>query len=125
MAAMTHKTILVVDDDEAIRSMLLELLCGEGHIVYSAEDGKEGVELARTVHPDFILMDLRLPVLDGVSAIQRLKTDPETSGIRIYAMSAQSIIGAFADQIPADGTLSKPFDLLSVLDSVEGTDARW
>lgn len=110
--------ILIVDDDPAIRSLLDELLRDEGYKTYLAGDGESAVEQARSVHPDLILMDLMLPILDGASAIRILKSDPRTRGIRILAMSAGANLRHHADHLPADGLLGKPFDLDTLLANV-------
>ncbi|MDI3339146.1 MAG: response regulator [Sphaerobacter sp.] len=107
--------ILIVDDDPAIRTLLNELLREEGYTTFVAGDGQTAIEQARQTHPHLILMDLMLPVLDGASAIRVLKSDPRTSGIRIIAMSAGANLRQYADHLPADGVLGKPFDLDTLL----------
>lgn len=61
-------SVLIVDDDPAIRGMLVELLSDEGYDTYVAGDGHTAVEIARSHSPDVILMDLMLPIMDGASA---------------------------------------------------------
>ncbi|HUZ02224.1 MAG TPA: response regulator [Thermomicrobiaceae bacterium] len=107
--------VLIVDDDPSIRALLDELLRDEGHVTVLAGDGKRAVERARETHPDVILMDLMLPVLDGASAIRVLKSDPFTRDIPIIAMSAGANLRLHAEHLPADGVLGKPFDLDTVL----------
>lgn len=107
--------ILVVDDDVAIREVLADLLEEEGHDLLLAEDGQAAVEIAETYRPDLVLMDLRLPVLDGAAATRRLKRDPATKNIRVVAMSASEGLVPDSDQLPVDGVLPKPFDIEHVL----------
>lgn len=64
--------ILIVEDDPAIRSLLVDTLEEVGHEMLVAADGQTGVALARDAHPDLVLMDLRLPVLDGATATRIL-----------------------------------------------------
>lgn len=110
--------VLVVDDDPAIRSMLVELLTDEGYETLVAGDGRTAVEIARLRLPDVILMDLMLPVMDGVSATRLIKSSPDTGWIRIIAMSAGANLRLQVDDLPADGVVSKPFDLDALLADV-------
>jgi CheY-like chemotaxis protein len=102
--------ILIVEDDLAIRQLIHELLTDEGHDILLAADGQTGIELALTHHPSLILMDLRLPRMDGEQAIRRLKQNPATQDIPIIAMSAERR-RLNSGRLPADGFLPKPFDL--------------
>jgi CheY-like chemotaxis protein len=117
---MVAGRVLIADDNPAIRALLVEFLEDEGFEVFSAVNGQEAIEQARKQAPDCILMDLNMPVLDGVAAIHRLKGDRVTRSIRIYAMSARSVIEARRGDLRADGTLKKPFDLQGVLDTING-----
>lgn len=115
---MEPRSVLIVDDDAGIRELLITFLGDEGFDVFAAGDGMEAINLARSIRPDCILMDLNMPIIDGVAAISELKNDPATERIRIYAMSARSIIQAHTEELLADGTLKKPFDLWTVLERV-------
>ena len=110
--------VLVVEDDPSILQLIVEILAEEGIQSSAATDGQTAVEVARREHPDLILMDLMLPVMDGVSAIQQLKRDPTTSAIRVIAMSAGTNLRLHAEHLPADGVLAKPFDLDTLLATV-------
>lgn len=111
-------SVLIVDDDPAIRNMLDELLRDEGYDTLLAADGRAAITVARDANPALILMDLMLPILDGAEAVRILKRDPSTSWIRIIAMSAGANLRMHADTLPADGVLSKPFDLDALLADV-------
>jgi CheY-like chemotaxis protein len=74
--------------------------------------------LARQERPDLILMDLRLPTVDGSDAIRILKSDPETRDIPIIAVSAGSTLRAEAADLPVDAVISKPFDVDTLLAEV-------
>ena len=98
--------------------MLLEM---NGCRVVEAVNGKEAVELARTVHPNLILMDLNLPVLDGYEATRQIQAHPQTSDIPVLAFSAQCC-GDSQQQALAAGCLEciqKPVDF-AVIDDVLG-----
>lgn len=107
-------SVLIVEDEPAIREMLDAVLSGEGYQTFLAADGQHGITLAALLQPDVALFDLMLPLLDGVSAIRTLRDDQRTCAIPIVAMSANagllsSVSGA------ADAVLLKPFDLDDLL----------
>ncbi len=81
-------TILYIEDDAELRVMVHRMLSSQGFNVEMAEDGLDGVGKALTVKPDLILLDIYLPRLDGFGVLQRLKGDPDTSGIPVVAISA-------------------------------------
>ena len=87
------RTILLVEDDHDARVIFTDALTKRGYRVLVATHGAEGVSLARRQHPDLILMDLRMPVMDGLTALRYLKADKRTAGIPVWAISAH-----FADE---------------------------
>ncbi|HEU5424582.1 MAG TPA: response regulator, partial [Nitrolancea sp.] len=107
--------VLIVDDEAEIRDVLSLLLAGEDIEVLAAEDGWEGLRLARDEQPDLILMDIHMPVLDGVTATALLKRDPRTAHIPVIAMSAGRNLRRQSSGLSADGLLAKPFDLDELL----------
>jgi CheY-like chemotaxis protein len=82
--------VLVVDDDESNRYMLSRRLEYRGYLVVTATDGREAVERARAEAPSLILMDVTLPVLDGLAATRELKSLPELRGIPVIALTAHT-----------------------------------
>ncbi|HMM41182.1 MAG TPA: response regulator, partial [Thermomicrobiales bacterium] len=86
--------------------------------VHTAGDGQSGVNAARTLRPDLILMDLMLPVLDGMEATRQLKADPATRDIPVIAISAGPNLRIHASDLPADGVVAKPFDLDTLLAAI-------
>lgn len=87
------RTILLVEDNEMNRDMLSRRLIRKGFRVITAEDGRQGVDLAAKECPDLILMDLSLPVLDGWEATTIIKSSPQTNGIPIIALTAHAMAG--------------------------------
>lgn len=116
--------VLVVEDDVTIRSLIHEILVDEGHDVFVANDGYQGLLRARETVPDVILMDIKLPVMDGVTASRRLKDDPKLDTCAIIAMSAGGNLRRHYRQMAVDGMLEKPFDIASLLDVVDSTRTK-
>lgn len=83
--------ILLVEDNEMNRDMLSRRLMRKGFEVDMAVDGRQGVDLAKALKPDLILMDLSLPVMDGWDATRALKADPGTRGIPVIALTAHAM----------------------------------
>ncbi|MGH7426994.1 MAG: response regulator, partial [Candidatus Methylomirabilaceae bacterium] len=85
---------------------------GAGHTVLQAHTAEEGLRLARTETPDLILLDVRLPGMDGLAAVRILKRDPATRHIPAVAMTAQAMIGdeAAARAAGFDAYVTKPID---------------
>jgi two-component system cell cycle response regulator DivK len=87
----TGPLVLVVEDDADAREMYEVLLAGCGFRVASAANGLDGIDKARTLHPQLILMDLSLPSVDGWEASRRLKHEPATRDIPIVALTGNLI----------------------------------
>ena len=105
-------SILVVDDEEEIRTVMAEFF-GERYDVITAQDGVGAIESAMAKRPDLILLDLRMPNVDGYEVCKRLKTRPETGYIPIIMLTA---LNATPDKVKgmmygADEYLTKPVDL--------------
>lgn len=83
------KRILYVEDAKPQREIMKQMLelYGEYEVII-ANHGQEGLEKARELHPDIILMDLRMPVMDGLKAVQELKKDPNVANIPVIVISA-------------------------------------
>ncbi len=106
-----NKRILVVEDHEDNRRILRDLLTSAGCEVIEAVTGEDGVALAESHRPALILMDLRLPVLDGYEATRRIKAAPALSRIPIIAVSSYALSGDDVQAFEAgcDAFISKPF----------------
>ena len=85
--------ILLVEDNETNRDMLSRRLERKGHEVITVGDGEQAVAMARSRHPDIILMDLNLPVLDGWAATRRIKAEINTRAIPVIALTAHAMSG--------------------------------
>lgn len=103
--------ILVVDDNEINREILLKLLQSVGFLVREAADGREACSVFKSWHPDLVLMDLVMPVMDGFEAIQAIRSQPAGEGIPLIAVSA-SVLSEDQERVMAvgaDAFLRKPF----------------
>lgn len=81
------KKILIIEDDEFLRNLIIRKLAEEGFDVVKADDGEEGLEKARTENPDLILLDLVLPKIDGFKVLNEIKKDPATAPIPVIIIS--------------------------------------
>lgn len=113
--------ILIVEDNEDNRDMLLRRLQRRGYETVVAVDGQQGVDLAQVEMPDLILMDMSLPVIDGWEATRRLKDDPATQHIPIIALTAHAMSGDREKALAAgcDDYDTKPTDLPRLLAKIE------
>ena len=113
--------ILLVEDNEMNRDMLSRRLTRKGYDVVLAVDGAEGVAMAQTETPDLILMDISLPVIDGLEATRRLKAVPETHSIPIIVLTAHAMSGdeARATAAGCDDYDTKPVELPRLLGKIE------
>jgi CheY-like chemotaxis protein len=105
-------TILIVEDNALNLELATDLLTVAGYSVRQARTGEEGLSLARLEQPALILMDLRMPGLDGYATLRALKGDPRTAAIRTVALTAQAMAGDKETALAAafDDYISKPID---------------
>ena len=106
--------VLVVEDDDDIRSLLAELLEEEGYEVVSAADGRQGLDRAHERPPDLILLDLMMPVMNGWEFREEQRRDPVLAGVPVVVVSAAARASIDASQV-----LTKPFSVDDLLEAVE------
>jgi two-component system cell cycle response regulator DivK len=113
--------ILYIEDNEDNIYMLARRLERRGFEVIAAPDGAQGVAMAQAQRPDLILMDLRLPVLDGWEATRRLKAQATTCGIPVIALSAHAMAGDRDAALAAgcDDFDTKPIQFARLLEKIE------
>ena len=107
-----QQKILIVEDNENNRSLFRDILTFHGYEITVASDGREGVEVARALMPDLVLMDIQMPGMDGLSAGSILKGDPATGGLKIIALTSFAMSGDREKILAAgfDGYLAKPIN---------------
>lgn len=113
MAPVQHP-ILVVDDDETIAAIIETFLSEEGYSVVVARNGKEALEWAEASLPSIILLDMKMPVMDGWAFAAAYRQQPEPHA-PIVVMTAAHDSRQRAREIAADGFIPKPFDLDDLL----------
>jgi two-component system cell cycle response regulator DivK len=114
------KRILIVEDNEKNMKLARDVLQAKGYATLEATTGEEGVRLAREHKPDLVLMDIQLPGISGIEALQQLRGDPSTASIPILALTA-SVTPGDRSKITAagfDAFLGKPIVLREFLESV-------
>ncbi|MGH9202510.1 MAG: response regulator [Vicinamibacterales bacterium] len=118
--------ILYVEDNDDNVFVIRERLTRLGFEVVVAADGERGVAMAETEAPDLILMDLRLPGIDGWEATRRLKAAPETKAIPVIALSAHAMAGDREQALAAgcDDYATKPVDFPKLLERIQTILAR-
>ena len=112
--------ILLVEDNEMNRDMLSRRLLRNGFEVVMAVDGQQAVTMATSEHPDIILMDMSLPVIDGWEATRQVKANPETGKIPIIALTAHAMAEdeAKARAAGCDDFDTKPIDITRLVGKI-------
>ena len=106
-----RRCLLVVEDDPAIRDLLVAIVKDAGCDAIHAEDGHDALRLARSARPRLITLDLGLPGLDGRAVLRALKTDPATANILVIVVSTYADQLDPRDQQAAFAIVRKPFDI--------------
>jgi len=109
----THNRILLIEDNPSNRELTVMVLNGNGYQVDVAEDGQEGLQKVRTNLYDLVLMDVRLPGMDGLTLTRMLKSDPKTADIPVVALSAHAMKGDEQEALAAGcaGYITKPIEV--------------
>lgn len=117
------KKILIVDDQLEVRELVQVTLEIGDYQILSAENGQQALEIAKTEHPDIILLDIMMPGsdIDGIEACRRLKADPATADITIVMLSAkgQEMDIETGKTAGADDYFTKPFSPIALIEKVE------
>jgi two-component system response regulator AtoC len=116
---VAQKTLLVADDDASIRSLLKQLLSDEGFNVLEASTGIEVVDKVKESSPDLVIMDVRMPELDGIEALARLKSTNPKTAVLIMTAFGSSNAAIRAMELGAFDYITKPFELDKISHSVK------
>jgi DNA-binding response OmpR family regulator len=123
-ADLSGKRVLVVEDDPSIAIGLRINLESEGYVVHLAEDGEAGLELARTIDPDLIVLDVMLPKRNGLEVLHDLRAEGRTMPIIILSAKAAEMDKVAGLELGAEDYVAKPFSLAELLARVRAALRR-
>jgi len=120
--------ILVVDDEPDFREIFSAKLSAEGYRVETAENGEMGVAKAKQLKPNLILMDVKMPVMDGASAVLKIRGDEDIKDTKVAFLTSlgdprleiQDVNRKFSEQFGAQGYLKKTDDLDVLVEKIKG-----
>lgn len=120
------KTILLIEDDRALRENTEELLELSGYSVMTAPNGKLGIELANEKIPDIIICDIMMPVIDGFGVLEKISNDEKTKQIPFIFLSAKTEHKEIRKglDLGADDYLTKPFEEEELISAIESQLAK-
>lgn len=107
--------VLVIDDEQAIRMLIVAILEDEGHSVIQARDGFHGLELLEQERPDVVILDIMMPGIDGYETFRRIRADPGHDDVPVIMVSA----GAYQAPSNVAAFIRKPFGLMDFLGTID------
>jgi len=117
----TQKTILVIEDEKSLRGALVDILHLKGFLSLEARNGREGVELALANHPDFILLDLIMPEMDGITALKKIREDKWGEKVPIIILTNLSATNEHPiDDAVTHYLIKSDWKLHSVMEKISG-----
>jgi two-component system, cell cycle response regulator DivK len=118
---MAGELILIVEDNPRSRKLARDVLQYKGYQTVETETGEEALQLARTLQPALILMDIQLPGIDGITALHRLRAEAETRDIPVIAVTASAMTHNRQEIMAAgfDGYQSKPINVKDFVQAVQ------
>lgn len=122
-----QKTILIIDDDKDLREILSVKLRGSGFRVEEAQDGRSGMQKAREVKPDLILLDVRMPGMTGIETLSSMKEDKDLAGLKVIFLTNLGeaneqdswVDDKFAKDAGALGHIKKTDDLDKIISKIK------
>jgi CheY-like chemotaxis protein len=113
------KCVLVVEDEDVIRNILADVLEFEGYAVITATNGLEALQQVRAGHPDAVVTDLMMPVMNGWEFMEACRKEELCDGTPVLVMSAYHKLAETAPGLGANACIAKPFDLDVLLGAVD------
>lgn len=113
--------VLIAEDNAINRELLRELLEARGHTVIEACNGQEALDALEQTQPDILLLDINMPVMDGLAAVRKIRENPQLARLPILAVTANAMLGERENILNAgfDGYLSKPINARALADEME------
>ncbi len=120
------KKILIIEDDKIVMASARDLLEAEGYEVFTAENGRRGIELARQIIPDLIICDVMMPEIDGHGVLMALREFPETNAVPFIFLTAKADKSDIRQgmKLGADDYLTKPYTRMDLLDAISSRLAK-
>jgi two-component system cell cycle response regulator DivK len=117
---MASLQVLIVEDNERSMKLFRDVLLATGYRTLEATTGRRALELASEHQPDLVLMDIQVPDIDGLEALQRLRADERTASLSVLAVTAQAMHGDRERFLAAgfDDYIAKPVDVVELLSTV-------
>ena len=115
------KKILLIEDDDIVRGGIKELLSSVGYNVFSAENGTDGVKLAKELIPDLIICDVMMPGISGYKVLEYLNVDEKTTVIPFIFLTAKAEMSDLRKgmELGADDYIIKPFDSKTLINAID------
>lgn len=129
MSGAERKLVLVADDEKDIAEIVCEMLEGEGYETVQAHDGEETLRMIRSRRPGAAVLDIKMPGIDGLEVIRRLRQDPDLKALPIVVLTATRIIRELEEefrQLKVHSWMAKPFEpdqLIAAVKSAFGDPA--
>jgi len=111
--------VLIVDDQPGIRRLLMEVLTEEGYSVHTAANGYEGIQKAKDMNPALILMDMKMPGMDGIETLLELKNLNQAEKVIMMTAYGELELVNNAKEIGAYAYITKPFDILELCTMIQ------
>ena len=113
--------VLIAEDNAVNRELLRELLEARGYIVLEACDGEEALRMIEQTHPDILLLDIGLPLLDGFGVVRKIRENPRLAALPVVAVTAYAMQGDRENILNSrfDGYLSKPVNSRSLAEELD------
>lgn len=117
---ITDWVVLLVDDTPDNLIIAETLLTFYGAVVYSAEDGQQALDLLRDIHPTVILLDIRMPVMDGWAVFEQVRADPDLAHVPVIAVTAYAMHNDREEFLARgfDGYIAKPFEVEAFIPTI-------
>jgi two-component system response regulator (stage 0 sporulation protein F) len=116
--ALASSTILIVDDQPGIRRLLMEVLTEEGYAVITASNGYEGLQKAKEIEPALILMDMKMPGMDGIETLRELRKVGQAGNVIMMTAYGELELVNQARELGAYAYITKPFDIIALCSMV-------
>lgn len=116
--ANANSKVLVIDDQPGIRRLLVEVLAEEGYTVLTAANGYEGVQQVKDTNPDLVLMDMKMPGMDGIETLRELKRIGKADRVIMMTAYGELELVNQAQQLGAYTYITKPFDIINLCQMV-------